>query len=157
MERLSTMILEESSKADQKIMDEIERDEIATEFNDTLAGLETIGSYTFPAESVPIMKDECGECGECGEGCNESYMVDYDILYKFAESNNYEDEVEAHNALCEYYNFEQGQLTVVAECDEVNKGLLNNGLKSGELGVARRYCHGLCNLLNHGIRVVKKG
>jgi hypothetical protein len=154
LERISTLILHEASKSDQKIMDEIERDQVATDFQDTLAGLETISSMSFPAESVPIMKDECGECGECGEGCNENYMVDYDILYKFCESNDYEDEVEAHAALCEHYGFESSQLVVVAECDAVNKGLLDN-IGSGQLGVARRYCCGLCNLLNHGIRVVK--
>lgn len=153
---LSTMILQEASKADQKILDEIERDQVATDYQDTLAGLQTVGSISFPATEVPIIKDECGECGECGE-CNESYMVEYDMLYKFMESNNFDEEYEAHNALCEAYNLEPIQLVVVAECDEVNKGLLANGLKTGELGVARRYCAGLCNLINHGIRVMKKG
>lgn len=153
---LSTMILQEASKADQKILDEIERDQVATDYQDTLAGLQTVGSITFPATEVPIIKDECGECGECGE-CNESYMVEYDMLYKFMEANNFDEEHEAHNALCEAYKLEPIQLIVVAECDEVNKGLLANALKTGELGVARRYCSGLCNLINHGIRVMKKG
>ena len=154
--KLSTMILQEASKADQKILDEIERDQVATDYQDTLAGLQTVGSISFPATEVPIIKDECGECGECGE-CNESYMVEYDMLYKFMEANNFDEEHEAHNALCEAYNLEPIQLVVVAECDDVNKGLLANALKTGELGVPRRYCSGLCNLLNHGIRVMKKG
>lgn len=152
---LSTMILQEASKADQKILDDIERDQIAQDYQDTLAGLATVGSISFPAPEVPIVKDECGKC-ECGE-CNENYMVEYDMLYKFMEANNFDDECDAHTALCEHFKLEQVQLVVVAECDEVNKGLLKNALKTGELGVARRYCSGLCNLLNHGIRVMKKG
>ena len=152
---LSTMILQEASKADQKILDEIERDQVASDYQDTLAGLQTVGSISFPAPEVPIVKDECGKC-ECGE-CNESYMVEYDMLYKFMEVNNFDDECDAHAALCEHFGLDQVQLVVVAECDEVNKGLLKNALKTGELGVARRYCSGLCNLLNHGIRVMKKG
>lgn len=164
--RLSTMILQEASKADREIMDDIERDQLRADYQNTLAGLETIGSISFTADSVPIAKDECGgtECGgsECGDACNETYMIEYDMLYKFTESNNYRDEVEGYDALCEYYNNRNVDLSkdnfiVVAECDEVNKGLLNNGIKSGNLGIARRYCGGICNLINHGIRVVKKG
>lgn len=174
--KISTMALLEASKADKKIMDDIVADEVKSDYNYTLKGLDTIGSMNMSIEAVPIMRDECGECAgkghcggkecgdecggkecgnECGE-CNEAYMIDYDILYKFTEQNNYEDEVYAHAALCEYYNFDQEQLVVVAECDEVNKGLLKNALASGQLGVARRYCHGICNMLNHGIRVVKR-
>ena len=51
---LSTMILQEASKADQKILDDIERDQIAHDYQDTLAGLATVGSISFPASVVSV-------------------------------------------------------------------------------------------------------
>ena len=60
--KISTMALLDASKADKKIMDDIVADEVKSDYNYTLKGLDTIGSMNMSIEAVPIMRDECGEC-----------------------------------------------------------------------------------------------
>lgn len=151
---MSSMIIQEGCKSETCKCDSLECDQACKDFDDTLAGLDTT-AMTYTIDSLPVLKDE--SC-ECGEGCKESYNIGYDMLTKLIEAyDDIKDEFDAHAAVCEHYGFEPEQLAVVVECDEINKGLLNKAKITGDCGLINGYCGCIKNMINKGIRVVKKG
>lgn len=145
-------ILTESSKACKAA--KYECGEECGDFEDTLKGIGSV-DCTIPADAVPVMKKECSSGEECGN-CNEQYLVNYNILSIYTEDNNYNDEVEALYSLCEHYNLDINDMTVVFESDETNKEMINKAKKNKDASDVRKHNNALKNFKNNGIRVAKK-
>jgi len=148
----SMMIIKEASKADVCTTDCIDNDVIVSDFEDTLAGLDTT-EMNYTIDAIPILK-----CDEGSDSCCESYLVEFDVLYKLIESyEDIKDEYDAHASICEHYSLEKEQLAVVFENEGFAKELTSPQLESSNnYGIMRRYSNCIKNFLNKGIKCVKK-
>jgi hypothetical protein len=147
---MSIMILKEGKKAD--CCDDYDHDFCVSDFEDTLKDLDKT-QMTYTIDSIPILKQELGD----EEGCCEAYLIEYDMLNKLIES--YEDinnEFEAYNAVCEYYNLDSSSLIVVFESDVVAKGLLDTHKEPTSYSIMKAYSKTIKGFINKGIRCCKK-
>ena len=149
------LILKESSKCDKK-SHTYETDAVCSDFQDTMSGLDS-RELSYTIDSLPVIKSTGGrECGECGSKC-ESYLIGFDMLNKICESyDDIDDEVQAYYAVCEHYGFEDGDLAVVFESDEVAEQIIEEAKSTKKCGLAKDCDDAIKTFQSKGIGVFKK-
>ena len=135
------LILKESSKCDKK-SHTYETDAVCSDFQDTMSGLDS-RELSYTIDSLPVIKSTGGrECGECGSKC-ESY-------------DDIDNEIEAYYAVCEHYGFEEGDLAVVFESDEVAEQIIEEAKSTKKCGLAKDCDDAIKTFQSKGIGVFKK-
>lgn len=162
-ERVFNILLESREAINEKAKTN-ECNEECHDFQDTIGRIGDAhlvpDSIKMNVATVPVLKVECGkgECGEneCGKACKEEYYIDHRLLDIYMEDNDINDAAEAIQNICEWNHIDVNNVTLVIECDEINKGLMAHAKKYLDCGLLRR-CHDqICNCLNAGIKVAKR-
>lgn len=158
-ERIFSILMESKKCCDKKVSKD-ECGEACETFADTIGNGHNFSDTIIPngikmsCEEVPVCKKECGK--DC---VKEEYFIDGRILDIYMEDNEIENDAEAVMNVCEHYGIDLDDVYVVVESDDQCKDLIDfakDNTNYLSLGLLKRSTNRIANLVNHGIKVVKK-